>query len=760
MTRRRRSALALLVAAVALGGGACAGADDAGSGDGALLEGIVGACPDAAAFFEERLWRPILSTKCVACHHEDGLAGHTRLVLWDETREGWLEHDFAAVARLATEDVDGTPLLLLKPSGLDPRGHTGGALVQAGTALYADFAAFAQKVAGDCGGAPAVCEAGPVLGARLLRRLDHTELRNTVRDLLGVDVAVLDGLAPDEVEDGYTNNAAALTVKGLLADQYREAAEALGAAAVAERLDALVPCGPAARDRTCAVGFIADFGLRAFRRPLTDEDIGRYLAIYDLAAEDGFGSGIAWVITAMLQSPGFLYRSELGKRDEAAGDGVFALTDWEIATALSYLFWGTTPDEALLEAAGRGELATEAGFSRELARLAADPRAEATMARFAEQWLGTGRLAFVARDPVAYEALTPAVREAMAGQMARVMEAAYADGETLADLLLSRRSFLDPELAALYGVTLPEGGGDAAGFAPVDLSESAYGGLLRLGSVLTVHALPASSSPIHRGKFVRERLLCVDLQPPPPGLVADPPSADPTKSTRERYEAHATDERCATCHHLMDPIGFGFERFDGIGRWRADDGGHAIDDAGVVREMPDAGDVPFTGVEGLSELLAGSDVAARCYLRQWVRFGTGARDGACQVDALWAGFEAAGGALAAAPRVIAEAPGFTRRRGGVGEMDTLADGVWSVPEDPPDPVVTEPDPTVGAGSDALTVTVHETTNWGSGYCRQVEVQNPTGGTVTWELVLDAPGSLTTVWNAVSDDVSEGRRRFR
>ena len=96
MTRRRRSALALLVAAVALGGGACAGADDAGSGDGALLEGIVGACPDAAAFFEERLWRPILSTKCVACHHEDGLAGHTRLVLWDETREGWLEHDFAA----------------------------------------------------------------------------------------------------------------------------------------------------------------------------------------------------------------------------------------------------------------------------------------------------------------------------------------------------------------------------------------------------------------------------------------------------------------------------------------------------------------------------------------------------------------------------------------------------------------------------------------------------------------------------------------
>jgi len=747
-----KARLAALLTALAGGVVACDAADQRGD----ELAPVVGACPDAAAFFEERVWRPMLSQRCIACHTEGGLAGHTRLLLWDESRPGWLEHDFTVAARLALENIDGTPLLLLKPSGLDPRGHTGGTLVPAGTELYADLSTFAAMVAGDCAEAPTVCDPeAPPRGPRLLRRLDHAELANTLRDLLGVDpTPFVQNLAPDEVVDGYANNAEALTVTGLLADQYREVAEAIAAEAVATRLDALVSCGPGARDRACALRFIAELGLRAFRRPLSEADLAGYLAVYDLAAEDGFDVGVTWVLTAMLQSPHFLYRSELGVRTSDADEGAedagatWVLTDWEIATALSYLFWSTTPDQALLDAAAAGELSTAAGFCEQVARLSADPRAEATMARFTTQWLGLGRLPHVARDAELYADLTPEVRAAMAGEVDHLVSDAYASGATLADLLLGRTTWLDQDLAGYYGVS----SAGAGGFAPVDVSGTPYGGLLRTGALLTVHALPTGSSPIHRGKLVRDRLLCEDLEPPPPGLVADPPAADPTKSTRERYAAHAADEACASCHRYMDPIGFGFEHFDGAGRWRERDGLHGIDDSGVVNAMPGAGDVAFDGVEGLTEVLAGADITARCYLRQWVRFGTGVRDDPCQVDALWASWQDGGGTLAGPQRVIARSPAFTHRRGGADEQDTLAFGAVIVPDDPP--ILTEP-PAAGAGE--VSVSVEETATWGTGYCRQAEVTNPGDADVTWEVVLEAPGSFTTVWNATPEEALGGWR---
>ena len=190
------------------------------------------------------------------------------------------------------------------------------------------------------------CES-PAPGPRLLRRLTHDEYDRSVTDLLGQPSSRGQGFAADDVIGGLMNNAGALDVSSLLADQVRAAAEA---AAGEADLTRLVPCDPEEIGKTaCASVFIEDFGLRAFRRPLSEDDLSRYLSLWEsVAREDGFDAGARWVITAMLQSPHFLYRMELGARGD---DGLYHLTGWERATALSYLFWGTTPDDELLDAA-------------------------------------------------------------------------------------------------------------------------------------------------------------------------------------------------------------------------------------------------------------------------------------------------------------------------------------------------------------------------------------------------------------------------
>jgi hypothetical protein len=701
-----------------------------------------GGCPDDVGLFRERLWEPVLERRCLTCHTSDGLAKGSRLVLHRASEPDFLAKNLAVFKRLAPLDVEGRPLLLLKPTGAHPAGHGGGHVIEAGGEEARALELLVDWTRGkvpDCRAPDAqACQDAP--GPRLLRRLTHEQYVNTVRDLLGVELEGL-AFAPDVAVKGFQNDAAALAVTPLLAEQYRVAAEELAQRAVTTRMAQLVPCytKPTAE---CADSFIRAFGRRAFRRPLTVAEVVRYRALWrQVTLEGDFTEGIRWTLTALLQSPHFLYRSELGARETS---GAFRLTPWEVASELSYLFWQTMPDEALLTAAADGSLATDEGLRAQVARLSADARAAATMTRFFEAWLQLDRLETVPRDATTYAALTPAIREAMRGEVTRYVTHLVSTGAGLSQALESRTTFLTPALAAFYGLPVGSEPADAQGYRKVDLTGTAYGGLLGLGGVLMTHSLPTSSSPIHRGKMVRERLLCQELPPPPPNLDTSPPPVDPTKSTRERYVAHATKQACSGCHDLMDPIGFAFEHFDGAGRWRLKEGAHAIDARGEIVAGGGTNGT-FEGLDGLQRHLAASEEVRRCYAQQWTHWAAGVESSAlaCTVrQRVPAAFS-----LASVRDVLVGAAHFRQRAGSAGEANAPAAGPFEEPP-PIEPLPVDP-------ARPVSLVLREMDRWNSGACFEGTVTNLTAEPLTWRVLVEVEGTLANFWNSAW--VAEGTK---
>jgi hypothetical protein len=599
------------------------------------------------------------------------------------------------------------------------------------------------------------CES-PAPGPRLLRRLTHDEYDRSVTDLLGQTSSRGQGFAADDVVGGLMNNAGALDVSSLLADQLRAAAEA---AAGEADLTLLVPCDPAELGNTaCATVFIEDLGLRAFRRPLTQDDLNRYLSLWEsVARDDGFDAGARWVITAMLQSPHFLYRMELGAKGD---DGLYHLTGWERATALSYLFWGTTPDTELLDAAASGALDTDEGLRKQADRLAADPRAETVIAAFFEDWLDLDRLAIVSRDTTEYPELTATVREAMAGETRRLVNDLAASGATISDLLLARHSFITDSLAAYYGVSPGAGEADAEGFRKVTLDGEKYGGLLSQGAVLTTWALSASSSPVHRGLLVREHLLCQDLPPPPSNLNTSPPPVDPTLSTRERYATHATEPVCQSCHRLIDPIGFGFESYDGVGRWRSMDGEHPVDATGWIEGSQES-DGEFDGLMELSALLATSPDVQRCYSRVWFSYAAGLYEEdslTCDADAVAEAFAPGGMPLTGPQEALLVSQHLSVRAGeATTELDTPALGDRLPLDELPEDTGDWGEASAAEGNVDFEIVI--SSDWTAGYCADLYVTNNSETRVSWEVRTRLSGTPYTVWSSQYSEEADGTDVF-
>jgi hypothetical protein len=733
-------------------------------------------CDEVVASFEDTLWRPALS-QCVTCHRAGGLAADTGLVLVPSSEPNAMMTNMERLAMVSAIRVDGESVLLLRPTGRHPLGHPGGAPIELASEPYEALERFVESAArcrfGD--GIDTPCEAE---GPRLLRRLSRDEWARTLGDLLGVEASV-DALAPDDVVHGFDNDARALTVSALLADQLRAESERLARLAIETRLSALVDCDPA-HEPLCVDRFIREVGLRAFRRPLSEVELASYQALHHevLAVGDDAREGLVWVLSAMLQSPHFLYRSELGVRtgDDTGGAASFELSDWELASALSYMAWGTMPDEPLLRKAAARHFTSSpdrvAALVDELARLLEDPRADATLERFAIRWLRLDLLATVTRDEAQLPPLTPELRRDLLTEVTRLFIETVRSNGRLADLLEARYSHMNERLLAHYGLaSLPDsarGPLGSDGFARIDLASTPYGGLLSLGALMATHALPMTSSPIHRGKLVRERLLCEDLPPPPSNLDTSPPAMDPTRSTRERYAQHASDPRCAACHDKIDPIGFGFERFDAVGRFRDRDGAHPIDERGVVHGLPSASgtrDVPFTGPRELASTLAESPHLDRCFLLQQARFSLGHEPASCSLDAMVQLHRARGATLPSAMFSLLSHRGFGARRGASTELDTLAIGDWDFdlphtdpigpgePTDPPDRIDPEP------SAEGLRWERVETTRWHSGYCAQVNLQNTSNTTTTWAVEMPVEGTFANLWNASATLVSAGVHRF-
>jgi hypothetical protein len=421
----------------------------------------------------------------------------------------------------------------------------------------------------------------------------------------------------------YDNNADSALATSVHVNEFLRATQGL-TAAVGPRLRDVVGCDAGADRAACANTLVRGFGTRAFRRPLTAAEMQRYGALVTGARD--VGQGVTRAVRAMLLSPTFLYRSEMGA---AQPDGTFQLTPWEVATALSYTYWGTTPDAALLAAAADGSLATAAGTEREARRLLADPRAREQLATFALQWLGVETVATTPRSATLFPAFTDAVRASMLEEARRLVTAVAFDGTHRFDELFTTRStWVDATLAAYYGLD----GVSGSTFQRVELPAARQGGVLSLGAVLTRYAHSDQGSPILRGVFVRAALLCEEF-PPPPANAGGVPDVDPNATTRDRFRQHTANAACETCHRYIDGVGFGFERFDAVGRLRETENGRPIDATGTVLDLERFGAgtrVDFTSLPQLAGTLAQSDAARACFARQYYRFARGFRETADQ----------------------------------------------------------------------------------------------------------------------------------
>jgi hypothetical protein len=459
-----------------------------------------------------------------------------------------------------------------------------------------------------------VCE---VPGPRLLRRLTTAQVETTVRAVFGLGSADWRGhaLPPDAAaSNGFTNNADRLVVNETFAARLRDMAEGVGAVVGAEpHLSRILPCA-ALGDRACAETYLDTVGRRVFRRSLTAAEKGRYLALYDDAiTSEPFGTWVKWATMALLESPYAVYRSELGEETE---DGTYRLTPEEVATALAFTYTGAPPDDTLLARAESGGLDEPEAIRAAATALAFDgdtlrPAAEAMLIDFVEGWLGLSGLPNLVRDAAMFPGFDAAVKASMEEELrAFVRDVLITKGGGVDELLTAPYTFLDPTLAAFYGFGAPTG----AGFEEVARPAGWGVGLLALGAVQTVHAHVNSTSPTKRGHLVRARLLCHEV-PPPPATVGPIPEPTEALTTRERYESiHAAEKACASCHHLMDPIGFGFEGLDAVGRFRESENGFLIDATGYIAdESEETPDVAFDGPDELAHDLAEDPNVHRCF---------------------------------------------------------------------------------------------------------------------------------------------------
>jgi hypothetical protein len=318
---------------------------------------------------------------------------------------------------------------------------------------------------------------------------------------------------------------------------------------------------------------------------------------------------------------------------------VVPLNGYEIASRLSYLFWGSMPDDTLFAAAEAGELGTREQIETQARRMLKDPRAEQMVTHFHKEWLGLASIENMLKDVTVYPEFSAELREDFGKETdAFLKEVFWRDG-TLDAFFNAKYTFATERLAKFYGLPAPSG----SGLVKVDTTGSDRVGFLTQASFLALNAKPNQPSPIHRGKFVREKFLCDILPPPPNNIIIKPPEVKPGSTSRERFQQHTKDATCRQCHQLMDPIGFGFEHYDGLGKWRDSESGKPVDAKGEFVLTSDL-DGPFVGVPELAKKLGTSKQVADCVVTQWFRFGYGRSEetaDACTLERLRTSFNAA-----------------------------------------------------------------------------------------------------------------------
>jgi len=365
----------------------------------------------------------------------------------------------------------------------------------------------------------------------------------------------------------------------------------------------------------CTEDTVQRFAQRAWRRPVTEDELASLVEFVDYAQTEGdsWEDGLKLAMKAALVSPHFIFRVELDPNPQSLEP--HPLGDYELASRLSYFLWSSMPDDALFDAAEAGGLNDPAAIEAQVERMLADPKAQALAENFAGQWLYTRALNDeLVKDPETYPDFDTALREDMRTEMEMLIAAVIEEGRGLNELFTAQETFVNDRLAAYYG--LPPVGTDE--FVRVSLEGTTRKGLLTTGGLMSVLAHPNVTSPIKRGKWVVEQLLCIEPPPPPPDVEATVEPSFDEGPMRERLAKHREDPSCAACHELMDPVGLAFEHYDGMGAWRDTEGPYAIDPSGT---LPIGGD--FDDALQMVDLIANSDEFAHCVTEKVLLYGLG-----------------------------------------------------------------------------------------------------------------------------------------
>jgi Protein of unknown function (DUF1592)/Protein of unknown function (DUF1588)/Protein of unknown function (DUF1595)/Protein of unknown function (DUF1587) len=480
--------------------------------------------------------------------------------------------------------------------------------------------------AGALGEAAATSEGGVATSDELIptriRRLASAEYDASVQALLSTTQNPASGpdFPPDLRQDGFTVNDAQ-RVDAVIVERLADAADSLATEAQTNgTLDRLAPCAATDDPTSCAKTFITTFGAKMYRRPLVDDEVNALLTLFSVGADGAaYLDGIAHVTRGLLQSAGFLYLTELG--DGTQTQGAVNLTTNELASALSYLITSAPPDDELLAKATAGALSDPDEREAQARRLfATDPAAQDTIVRIVREWLGIDGIVDSAKDSLIYPDFAADKPAIMAESSDFVRAVAFQSTGTVSELLGANWTVNSGPLA-LY---------QTAGSGPVPDSTLITDrvGILNQAAFLATYANAHESHPIFRGVAVARRVVCLPLDSPASfDITVVPPAPDPTMTTRERFDAHVVDPICEGCHKIIDPFGFSFEHFDGMGAYRATENGQNVDGSVVVSDNADY-DGPYADSNALATALAESPTVRECMARYLFRAAAATGDSA------------------------------------------------------------------------------------------------------------------------------------
>jgi hypothetical protein len=616
--------------------------------------------PTNESYFLESVYPLLHAAQCNLCHNDNGVAAETSLEFpgTNASDEQITAFGLKLMDLVDLEDPEASQLLL-KPTNRDE--HTGEERIKVGSDEEQVLLNWIRYLAAMSDEQVEESRRKITRAERLalrpltVRRLTHSQYNNTVEDLLGDQTKPARGFPKEDFVRGFKNQLEGQGITPLQAEAYGKAAERLAASAF-RRGDprGLIPTTASlVTDSERAREFILDFGGKAFRRPIVTVEADAYVEMFEqeVRRTNKFLDGARMVAEVMLQSPHFLFRVERGQSGPDA--------QYQVASRLSYFLWDTMPSEELLFAAREESLSTPEQVESIARRMLSDRRARRAMREFLAQWMRFDLVLNATRDRRTYRNYSADLAAAMVEETQQLFDHLVWHDQNFMEFYTANYSFVSSQLAELYGLPAPD-----EEFTRVDYPDSSgRSGVLGHGSFLVATSKPSETSPTSRGLFVRNHFLSQEVPPPPPGVntVLPEVTEDVPMTNRQRLAIHLNSEACSGCHRLIDPIGFGFEQYDAIGRFREKisirfqrsryDGKRGTEPKTVDLDLDLTAHVQ--GIEGssfsspkeLGEILAENEACQRCVVKQLFRYAFGREETAEDqptIDALMVRFRDSG----------------------------------------------------------------------------------------------------------------------